>query len=161
MSARPAPFAQPASLPSPLVLPIANGVLDSTAWSAVQGGTAETVAPSDPVGGPGGPGTEGPDGGAPPSGGSSFLVPMLLVGAIFWFVMIGPERKQRKKRASMLSELGKGAKVMTTSGMIATVVQVQDDEVTLQAAEGVRLRFSLSAIQTVLADNEKAAEAKS
>ena len=86
---------------------------------------------------------------------------MLLVGAIFWFVMIGPERKQRKKRAAMLTELGKGAKVMTTSGMIATVVQVQDDEVTLQAAEGVRLRFSLSAIQTVLDDNEKAAEAKS
>ena len=155
MSARPAPFAQPALLPSPLILPITSGVLDATAGSAMQGGT---VAPADPVGGPG---SEGPEGGAAPSGGSNFLVPMLLVGAIFWFVMIGPERKQRKKRAAMLSELGKGAKVMTTSGMIATVVQVQDDEVTLQAAEGVRLRFSLSAIQTVLDDKEKPAEAKS
>lgn len=90
----------------------------------------------------------------PPTGlfGGSMLVPLLLVLVIFWVVMIGPERKARKKREAMLGALSKGDKVMTTSGMYGVVTQVRDDVVTLQVADGVRLRFSRAAIQDVLQD---------
>jgi preprotein translocase subunit YajC len=72
---------------------------------------------------------------------------MLLVLAVFWFVMIGPERKNRKKREAMLTALKKGDRVMTTSGIYGTVGQVQGNIVTLAIADGVRVRVSLQSIR--------------
>lgn len=89
-----------------------------------------------------------------------FFWPMLAILGIFWFVMIGPERKRKKKREAMLNTLQKGAKVMTTSGMHGTVVQVNDDVVTLQVADNVRLKFSVQAIQGMQAGEDAAKDAK-
>ncbi|MCZ6599151.1 MAG: preprotein translocase subunit YajC, partial [Planctomycetota bacterium] len=107
--------------------------------------------------GPQQPPTEDP--GAGEGGGGlfsgNFLFVMVAILAIFYFVMIVPEKKQRKKREDMLGALKKGDKVMTTSGVYAAVAQVQDDIVTLQVADGVRMRFSRTSIQTVLVDEPK------
>ena len=86
-------------------------------------------------------------------GGSGLMelaLPAVFVIAIFYFVLILPERKKQKKRQSMLDEMKKGDRVMTTSGMFGTVVQMQDDSVTLQVADGVRLRFTRAAVQQTL-----------
>jgi|GEM_PF-471428 len=79
--------------------------------------------------------------------GPSFLWPMLGIAAIFYFVMIAPERKRRKEREAMVEALGKGDKVMTTSGIYGTITQVQGEVVTVQIADGVRVKFALAAIQ--------------
>jgi preprotein translocase subunit YajC len=100
------------------------------------GAQASTEAPGSPAGA--GEGTQE----AP-----SFFWPMLAILGIFWFVMIGPERKRKKQREEMLGGLRKGTKVMTTGGLYGTVVEVKDDVVSLQVADGVRLRFALQAIQ--------------
>jgi len=86
------------------------------------------------------------------------MLPLVLIFAIFWFVMIAPERKNRKKREAMLGTLKKGDKVMTSSGMFATVANIQESVVTLQIADGVRARFNRTAIQTVV--EEETADAK-
>lgn len=86
-----------------------------------------------------------------------FLTPMLIVFAIFYFVLILPERKKQKARQALLGGLKKGDKVMTTGGMYGSVAQVQDDLVTLQVADGVRLRFARQAIQNVIQDEPKEA----
>ncbi len=78
------------------------------------------------------------------------MVPMLVIFAIFYFVMIGPERKARKKREAMLAEMKKGDAVVTSSGLHGTIAALVDDVVTLQVDEGVRLRFSRAAIQTIV-----------
>jgi preprotein translocase subunit YajC len=89
------------------------------------------------------------------------LAPFILCIAVFWFIVLRPEQKTRKARAAMLGRLGKGDKIMTTGGMYGQVVQIQDDIVTLQVADGVRMRFARSAIQTVEAESsDKAVEAK-
>ena len=100
---------------------------------------------------------------AAPAGGASspfsgMLLPLVLCAAVFYFLVLAPERKQRKKREQMLKDIGKGDKVMTTGGLYATVAQVQDDVLTLQIAEGVRVRFSRSAVQTIVTDESTAAE---
>jgi len=96
-----------------------------------------------------------PPGQAPPpsmvDGLSSMALPIILCVVVFWVFMIGPERKQRKKREEMLKALKKGDEVTTTGGMYGSVVQVQDGVVTLQVADGVRMRFALSAIGNVSA----------
>jgi len=98
-----------------------------------------------PAGGP--PGQPAPQSMLDALGGMA--VPMILCVAVFWIFMIGPERKQRKKREEMLKNLKKGNEVLTTSGLYGSVVQVQDSVVTLQVADGVRMRFSLSSIGSV------------
>ncbi|MBI5365259.1 MAG: preprotein translocase subunit YajC [Planctomycetes bacterium] len=94
-------------------------------------------------------------GGAPaggPSGGSLFdlAIPMVLCLAVFWFVMINPERKARKKLEALRSSLKKGDKVVLSSGLHGTVAQVQEGVVTLQVDEGVRLKYAVAAVQNVL-----------
>lgn len=117
---------------------------------ALQDQTAPAVPPTEAL-----PPTEDA-----PAGGMNFMLPMLLIAAIFWIVLIGPERKQRKKRAAMIAALAKGDRVVTTAGIFATVVSVQDDMVVLQVADGVRMHFSRAAVQTVIEDPAKVAEAK-
>ena len=97
---------------------------------------------------------------AAPAGGmfdgiTGFL-PLIAIFAIFYFVLIGPERKNRKKREEMLMQIKKGDKVMTTGGMLATVAAVADDEITLQIADGVRARFTRAAVQSVTPEDAPA-----
>ena len=94
-----------------------------------------------------------------PAGGGFPLLPLVLIFAIFWFVLIVPERKQRKRRQAMIDALQKGDRVLTSGGIYGVVMQVQDEVITVQVAEGVRMRFAKPAITTVLG-GEKEAEAK-
>ncbi len=92
-----------------------------------------------------------PAGEAPanPTPGSGFPdpTPFLVIGALFWFLILGPERKNRKKRQAMLDALSKGDEVMTTGGLFGRVSKVDEHEVILVVADGVRLRFSRAAVQ--------------
>lgn len=110
-------------------------------------GSPETQASTEASGTPEG-GLGGMAGGNPADEEApSFFWPMLAIMGIFWFVMIGPERKRKKQREEMLGGLSKGTKVMTTGGLYGTVVEVKDSVVTLQVADGVRLRYAVQAIQ--------------
>jgi len=84
--------------------------------------------------------------------GSSFfdgmLFPMAACFLVFWFIVIRPEKRQRKAREEMLNRLSKGDEVVTSGGIHGKVSQVKDDVVTVQVADGVRLRFALAAVQT-------------
>ena len=138
----------------------------SMAQAAAPVSGAETAAPvgstAAPVGSTAAPvgstATPAPQAPSAPSPFGGIYMPLLLCAVVFYFLVLGPERKQRKKRDEMLKKLGKGDKVMTSGGLYASVVAVQDDVVTLQIADGVRARFSRSAIQTVLTDELPAAE---
>lgn len=94
--------------------------------------------------------------------GANILLPLAAMGAIFYFLMIAPDRKQRKQRQAMLDELKKGDEVMTTGGIIGKVIEAREDRVTLQVADNTRLCFSRQAVQSVLtekADKPDAVEA--
>jgi preprotein translocase subunit YajC len=97
-------------------------------------------------------------GGAPPGMlesllGGSMLVPLALCFGVFWFLILRPESKQRKKRAEMLAAIKKGDRVQTNGGLLGTVVQVQEGIVTLQVDEGVRLKFVQNAIGAIVGDD--------
>ena len=80
------------------------------------------------------------------------FAPMIAIFAIFYFVLIRPERAQRKKREEMLSKMQKGDKVMTSGGMYGTIAALSDKEVTLEIADGVRVKFVRQSIQEVRND---------
>jgi preprotein translocase subunit YajC len=96
---------------------------------------------------------ETPPGETPPKEQTSQGFPnptiFLVIGALFWFLILGPERKNKKKRQAMLDALSKGDEVMTTGGLFGRVSKVDEHEVILVVADGVRLCFSRGAVQSL------------
>lgn len=98
---------------------------------------------------------------APPNGGSgtsqgswiTSLVPLVVIFAIFYFLMIRPQQRQQKKHREMLSALKKGDRVVTRGGMMGTIYGIADTVVTLEVADNIRIKFSRDAISGVQAGN--------
>ena len=100
-----------------------------------------------------------------PLGGLESVLPfMLIMGFIFYFMLIRPQGKERKQRAAMLASIKKNDHVVTIGGIIGTVASVRDDEITLKVDESsnTKITFSRSAIQSVTPKEggEKDKEAK-
>lgn len=90
------------------------------------------------------------------SGGSgAFNVLLLLaIPLVFYFLLIRPQSKRRKEQMQMQNDIQPGARVLTTSGMRATVVEIDDDGLVLEIADGVEVRFVKQAVMQVLKDDE-------
>lgn len=85
------------------------------------------------------------------------ILPILAIVGIFYFMVIAPASKQRRKTQEMLEALKKGDRVLTTGGIYGTVQGVESDVVYLRIAENVKVRVAKSAIAS-LATGESAAE---
>ena len=81
------------------------------------------------------------------------FVPIFL---ILYFLLIRPQQQKQKKLDQMLKELKKGDRVVTSGGIIGTVVGLDDGKAVLKIADDVKVEFTKGAITQVLA-----AEAKS
>jgi preprotein translocase subunit YajC len=98
--------------------------------------------------------------GAPPGAGVNplvQLVPILLVFAIFYFIILLPTKRKQKKLEEFLDSLKVGDRVVTTGGIYGSVTKVNDKSVQLQIANNVRVEVSRNAIvgyqgQEALAD---------
>jgi preprotein translocase subunit YajC len=78
-------------------------------------------------------------------------LPMIVaIGLVFYFLVFRPQQTRAKEHKKLLSELKRGDNVVTTGGIIGTVARVvSDDEVSLEIAEGVRVRVVRSTITAV------------
>ncbi|MCL1804391.1 MAG: preprotein translocase subunit YajC [Clostridiales bacterium] len=81
------------------------------------------------------------------------------IGALMYFMMIRPQRKQQKAKAAMMSSLKKGDRVVTAGGIYGIVRSVKDDKVTLEIASEVYVQFTKSAVGSILRSNESKASA--
>lgn len=66
------------------------------------------------------------------------LLPWILIFAVFYFLLIRPQMKKQKEHKTMLSKLEKGDKVLTSGGLIGTVVGVADDVITIKFGENFK-----------------------
>lgn len=83
------------------------------------------------------------------SAGSSFIgtmVPMAVIIGIFYFLVIAPANKQRKKTEAMLAALKKGDQVVTSGGIYGTIQSVDADTVILKIADNVKIKISRSSV---------------
>lgn len=78
------------------------------------------------------------------------LLPILAIGLVFYFIVIAPANKQRRKTQEMLNSLKKGDRVMTSSGIYGTVQGVEERVVYLKVAENVKLKIARSAVAEIL-----------
>ena len=78
------------------------------------------------------------------------LLPFVLIFVIMYFLILRPQRQQAKRRDDMLKAIRRGDTVITNGGIVGKVTKVVDDsEVELQIAEGVRVRAMRSLIAEV------------
>ena len=75
-----------------------------------------------------------------------FIVGMV---AIFWFFMIGPQRKQQKQLNEMLKNLKKGDKVITIGGLHGEIIDIDEDDVKLRVSDKTELKFTKSSVAKV------------
>jgi preprotein translocase subunit YajC len=87
----------------------------------------------------------------------NLLVPIILMVAIFYLVLFLPMRRRQKKLESMLSGLKNGDRVVTSGGLVGTVVGLGDDNsVTIRIKpDNVKLQFARSAVTGVLNEEEE------
>jgi preprotein translocase subunit YajC len=89
------------------------------------------------------------------------LLPIVLIFVVFYFLLIRPQQKKMKQHKEMLAALRRGDRIATGGGIIGTITKVIDEnEVQVEIAEGVRVRVQRPAISTVLAKTEPAQQPK-
>lgn len=93
------------------------------------------------------------------SGGSgiTLLLPLILIVGMIWF-MSRTQRKQRQKQANTVAALAPGTKVITTSGVVGIVEEVDDEYVTVEISDGVLVQFVKQAIGRVVPEEVPADE---
>ena len=94
---------------------------------------------------------------APPGGGLFQFFPIFLIVAVFWFMIIGPQRRRDKERRAMLAALGKGDAVVTSGGICGTIVGINDKTVVLKVQDDpvTKIEFVRGAVTQVVPKEEK------
>ncbi|MCP4665659.1 MAG: preprotein translocase subunit YajC [Deltaproteobacteria bacterium] len=92
----------------------------------------------------------GGTGGAGGQGGSlGAFVPLILMFAIFYFLLIRPQQKKAKQHKQLLSALKKGDRVVSSGGLHGVVTGLTDDMVTMEIAPKIRVKVSRGSISGV------------
>ncbi|MDX2444271.1 MAG: preprotein translocase subunit YajC [Bacteroidales bacterium] len=86
---------------------------------------------------------------SPPAEGSNPLttfLPLILIMAVFYLFMIRPQMKKQKELRTYRDSLQKGDKVVTTGGIYGKVVEINDQVVSVEIADKIKIKIDKSAI---------------
>lgn len=78
------------------------------------------------------------------------LMPFLVVGVLFYFMILRPQQKQQKERKAMLDALKKGDQIVTVGGIYGELTLLKEDYVTVKIADKTEIKVSRSGISHVV-----------
>jgi len=81
--------------------------------------------------------------------------PIIIIFAIFYFLIIRPQQKREKERRDMLSSLKEGDDVITVGGIYGKILNIKDDIITLDVGDKIKIKVTRTAIGNVLKKREK------
>ena len=87
-----------------------------------------------------------------PAGAGRFLaslLPILLIGLIFYLLIFLPMRKRQRSQAQLIANLKNGDKVITNSGIYGTIARVNDNTIQLKVADQVKIEIAKSAVASL------------
>lgn len=130
------------------VLFLSQAHADSAATPPAPGGVSSTTeVPST-----------APMGGAPQASPFGMLLPFGLMFVVIYFFMIRPQQRKMKDHQALIEKVKHGDEIVTTSGFFGKVIGITDKVLTVELADGVRVKMLKSQIASV--NPEKAAEVK-
>lgn len=86
------------------------------------------------------------------------LLPFIAVFAIFYLLLIMPQRKKQKKHMDLVENLKPGDRIVTTAGIFGTVMGVQKDRIELKIAANVKIDITKSAVGVILGATDTSPE---
>jgi preprotein translocase subunit YajC len=88
------------------------------------------------------------------------FLPLLLMGVVFYFLLIRPQNQRRRAQVQMQSDVEVGDEVVTTAGIYGKVTDIDDDygTVTIEVAPGTEIRMARAAIAQRLVDDDEFAD---
>ena len=81
--------------------------------------------------------------------------PLIVIFAIFYFMIIRPQQKRERDRKNMLANLQEGDEVVTIGGIFGKILNLKDDVVTLDVGDKIKIKVTRAAIGNVLKKAEK------
>ena len=89
--------------------------------------------------------------------GIGMILPLILIFAVFYFLLIMPQQRRQKKWQAMLGQLKTGDRVVTSGGLRGTIIALRDDSVHLRVPpDNLRLEVARSAVVSVTTGEEAA-----
>jgi len=85
-----------------------------------------------------------------PQGGLMGFLPLILIFAVFYFMLIRPQMKRAKEHRKLVSELSKGDEIVTNGGLLGKITDLSESFVTLQLADNVEIKLQRHAVATVM-----------
>ena len=83
------------------------------------------------------------------------FIPLILIFAIMYFLLIRPQQKKAKEHANMVSNLRRGDNIITQGGVVGKVAKVKEDgEIEVEIADGIKVRVIKSTVATVVSKTE-------
>lgn len=84
------------------------------------------------------------------SGGLVSFLPLILIFVIFYLLLIRPQQKRAKQHKLMVSELSRGDEIVTNGGTLGKITGVDDNFVTVEVSEGVRVKVQRMAVAQMM-----------
>jgi preprotein translocase subunit YajC len=84
------------------------------------------------------------------SGGTPTIIMMAVFAVVFYLLLIRPQQKRMKDQQAMLSRLASGDEVVTSGGILGRVVEVNDTFITLEIADGVRIKVQKNQVAQLM-----------
>ncbi|MGH2573059.1 MAG: preprotein translocase subunit YajC [Actinomycetota bacterium] len=86
---------------------------------------------------------------------AGLLLPLLLMGAIFYFLLIRPQQRRTRSQRNLIESLDVGDEVITIGGVFGTIRALDEEAVTLEVAPGIQVRLVKSAVARKLVFDEE------
>ena len=96
----------------------------------------------------------GGTGGGTGGGGLGAFLPLIIIFAIFYFLLIRPQQKKSKQHKELLADLKKGDKIVSSGGLHGSITGLADDVVTVEISPKVRVKITRSSIAGVIKKSE-------
>lgn len=103
----------------------------------------------------GGPAAQGSGGGA------GMFVPLIILVAIFYFMIIRPQQRKDKERKAMIERIKSGDRIMFSGGILGTVSNVKESTLMVKVSDKVKVEVARAAVSKVLDKGEKASTEES
>lgn len=78
------------------------------------------------------------------------FIPLILIFVIMYFLILRPQQKRMKEHRNMVQTLKRGDQIVTQGGLIGKVTDVKDDEISVEIAQGVKVRVVRSTVAQVV-----------
>ena len=84
------------------------------------------------------------------TGGLMSFLPLIVIFAVFYFMLIRPQMKRAKDHKQLVSQLSKGDEVITNGGLLGKITDVSESFVTLELADNLQIKLQRSAVANVM-----------